>query len=371
MIGLDLRTARVVWTASLMLLLMYAAYVTRSTLLVILFAVFFSYLLYPLIRLLQHVLPRRLPQVVPIALGFVIVITVITGASALLGPSIVSEATHLSQKIPELVRDPDAVNRIPLPHVLGPYRSRIFGFIQAQFQEGTGKALPIARRVGTSMLHAASNLIYIVLIPVLSFLMIKEAPSMRVTILGWLAPRHVALWESILDDLSFALSKYVRSLLLLSLSTLVAYGAAFSLMGVPYALVLAAVAALLEFIPVVGPLAALVGTVAIAAVTGFDNLLMLFGFILAYRGFQDYVLSPYLMSEGVEVSPLLVIIGLLLGDEIGGVAGIFLSVPLMAALKIIVGHAWAARHVAAPLVVPGSAPPASVKSGAARNGSPR
>jgi predicted PurR-regulated permease PerM len=68
------------------------------------------------------------------------------------------------------------------------------------------------------------------------------------------------------------------------------------------------------------------------------------------------------MSEGVEVSPLLVIVGLLLGDEIGGVAGIFLSVPLMAALKIIVGHAWAA-HQAVKLSILENVPLDSVKSG--------
>lgn len=341
MLGLDLRTARVVWTASFMLLLMWMVYVTRSTLLVVVFAIFFSYLLYPLISLLERLLPKKVPQTVSIALGFAIVISVIAIASTLLGPRIVDEATHLGQKIPELMKDPNAVNKIPLPRILESQRPKIVGFLQEQFQEGSGKALPIAKRVGTTVLYAASNLIYLVLIPVLSFLLIKEGPTMRKTVLGWMTPRYAVLWGSISDDLSFTLSKYVRALLLLSLSTLVAYGIAFSMMGVSYALVLAAVAAMLEFIPFVGPLVALVGTVAIAAVTGFDSLLLLFGFIVAYRGFQDYVLSPYLMSEGVEVSPLLVIVGLLLGDEIGGVAGIFLSVPLMAALKIIVGHAWA------------------------------
>jgi predicted PurR-regulated permease PerM len=344
MLGFDLRAARVVWTASFMLLLMYAVYVTRSTLLVVVLAIFFSYLLYPLIRLLQRTLPRKVPQVVSIVLGFIIVITAIVIASTVLGPRIVDEATHLSQKIPELMKDPNAVNKIPLPGILESSRGKIVGFVQEQFQEGSGKALPIAKRVGTTVLHAASNLIYLVLIPVLSFLLIKEGPAMRTTVLGWMTPRYATLWGKISDDLNFTLSKYVRALLLLSLSTLVAYGVAFSVMGVSYALVLAAMAALFEFIPVVGPLAALVGAVAIAAVTGYDRLLLLFGFIVVYRIFQDYVLNPYLMSEGVEVSPLLVIIGLLLGDELGGVAGIFLSVPLMAALKIIVGHAWAARQ---------------------------
>ncbi|WP_278501429.1 AI-2E family transporter, partial [Paraburkholderia fungorum] len=57
------------------------------------------------------------------------------------------------------------------------------------------------------------------------------------------------------------------------------------------------------------------------------------------RLFQDYVLNPYLMSEGVEVSPFLVIVGLLAGDQLGGVAGIFLAVPVIAMLKIVIGRA--------------------------------
>lgn len=355
MLGLDLRTARVVWTASFMLLLMYAAYIARGTLLVVVFAVFFSYLMYPLIGLLERTLPNKVPQTVSIALGFAIVISVIAIASALLGPRIVDQATHLGQKIPELVKDPNALNKVPLPRFLESFRPRIIGFLQEQFQEGSGTVVPIAKRVGTTVLYAASNLIYLVLVPILSFLLIKEGPGMRTTVLGWMTPRYAALWGKITNDLSFTLSKYVRALLLLSLSTLVAYGTAFSLMGVSYALVLAAVAAVLEFIPFVGPLVALVGSVAIAAVTGFDSLLLLSGFIVGYRVFQDYVLNPYLMSEGVEVSPLLVIVGLLVGDEIGGVAGIFLSVPLMAAVKIIVGHAWAAHRASDRGLAPGSA----------------
>ena len=59
------------------------------------------------------------------------------------------------------------------------------------------------------------------------------------------------------------------------------------------------------------------------------------GFFLVYRVFQDYVLSPYLMSGGIGVHPALVIFGLLAGEQLGGVAGIFLSIPAIAALIIL------------------------------------
>ena len=65
------------------------------------------------------------------------------------------------------------------------------------------------------------------------------------------------------------------------------------------------------------------------------------------------------MSEGVEVSPLLVIVGLLVGEELGGVAGIFLSVPVMAAIKIIVVRARASQQAQkpSPIATAASVPP--------------
>jgi predicted PurR-regulated permease PerM len=157
-------------------------------------------------------------------------------------------------------------------------------------------------------------------------------------------PAHKRLWTAIVDDLDLLLSRYVRALLFLSIATLIFYGIAFSLMRVPYALLLAAIAAVLEFIPFAGPLAAVAIALAVAAFSGYAHLLGLLGFIVVYRLFQDYVLSPYLMSEGVSVSPFLVIIGLLAGDQLGGVAGIFISVPFMAAFKIILTRARAASE---------------------------
>ena len=344
MLGLDLRTARIVWTAFVVGFLLFLVYIARSTVLVVIFAILFSYLIYPLIGLIERFMPRRVPRTAAIAVGFIVAIAVVAAAVSLFGARVADEATRLGQKIPELVRDPQAASHFPLPHVLEPMRARIIGFVQDQFQEGTGKALPLAKSIGASVVHAASNLIYIIVIPVLSFLLIKEGPAIRETILARMGARQRKLWANITDDLSFSLSRYVRALLLLSLSTLLAYGTAFTVMGVPYALLLAALAALLEFIPFIGPLAALVIAVLVAGFAGFDHVLLLFGLIVLYRGFQDYVLSPYLMSEGVEVSPLLVIIGLLVGDQIGGVAGIFLSVPVMAALKIVFVRANAARR---------------------------
>ena len=88
----------------------------------------------------------------------------------------------------------------------------------------------------------------------------------------------------------------------------------------------------------------------VAALTGFDHLWLLALFFVVYRLFQDYVLNPILMSGGVAVPPLLVLFGLLAGEEIGGIVGIFLAIPVLAIARIVVirmAHEARARRAAA------------------------
>jgi predicted PurR-regulated permease PerM len=343
MLGFDLRIARIFWTVALVALLFFITYTVSSTLLVLVFAVFFSYLVYPLVEQMERIRPRRVPRTVSIAVVFALVIAIVAAVAAVFGSRIQEEALHLSEQLPALLRSNDVVARIPLPGFAEPLRERILGFLRDQLANGTDQAMPLAKQFGVGVMHAASNLIYLVLVPIISFLLIKDAPAIRDETLSWMNQANRRLWNNIIKDLDVLLSRYVRALLFLSIATLVAYSIAFSLMGVPYSMLLAGLAAVLEFIPFAGPLAASVAALIVAGFSGYPHLLWLLGFIVAYRLFQDYVLNPYLMSEGVEVSPLMVILGLLAGDQLGGVAGIFLSVPVMAALKIIFTRASAAR----------------------------
>ena len=110
MLGLDLRTARIVWTTFVIVFTLYLAYIARSTMLVVVFAILLSYLLYPLIALLARLLPRRVPRTLAIAVGFVLVISALAATAFLIGPRVVDEATRLGQKIPELMKEPNGLS---------------------------------------------------------------------------------------------------------------------------------------------------------------------------------------------------------------------------------------------------------------------
>ena len=123
-------------------------------------------------------------------------------------------------------------------------------------------------------------------------------------------------------------------LVVLSAVAFAAYSIFFSVLGIPYAILLAALGAMLEFIPTLGPLTASAIILLVAAVTG-GHLLAIVIFIVAFRMFQDYLVSPNLMGQGVKLHPLLVLFGVFAGAEVAGVAGAFLSVPVLALARVL------------------------------------
>jgi len=186
------------------------------------------------------------------------------------------------------------------------------------------------------VISRAGNLIFVVLVPILSFFFLKDGRNMRAAVLGFLAEgssRDTA--ERIAADLHVLLAQYMRALVLLGAVASLTYGIFFSLLGVPYGILLAAVAFPLEFIPMVGPLVENSIVLLVVGLSSSHHLLAVFLFLVAFRFFQDYVVSPQLLSAGMKLHPLLVIFGVLAGGSIAGVAGCFLSVPALATLRIV------------------------------------
>jgi len=323
-------------------LALYAAYLIRATLLIFVLALFVAYMIAPLVNLIERYRWRRMPRAVSVAAAFALVIAVLGVAGALIEPHAADEAGKLADQLSKVAKDPTLAQRIPLPSWLEPYRGRLTELVQANLQEAAAAAVPAVKEVGVKAFRLAGGLIYIVLIPILAFIFVKDGPQIREALIRQpdSGERRTEV-SRLLWELHDALSHYVRALGLLCLATFISYGVFLSVAGVPYGILLAAIAGVLEILPLVGPLAAAVIALVVAGVAGYEHLLWIVAFIVCYRVFQDYVLAPNLMSGNIGVHPALVIFGLLAGEQLAGVAGIFLSIPVMAALMILARHA---RH---------------------------
>jgi len=335
MLGLDRRTLRVVWTIFLFALVIAAAYAARRTLLVFTLALFLAHLIAPVVEFVERSVSRRVPRTVVLAVVYVVLLAAVGSVLVSIGTRIAEEASNLAGTLPAAIEQQDPFSRIPLPSWLEPMRARLTGMLRDRVQDLNQDVVPILRGAGIRIVTGIGSLLSIILIPILSFFFLKDGHQMREAFVDAFAPAHRATVDEILGELHTLLAQYIRSLVILSLVAFAAYFTFLSAIGVPYAILLTGIGAILEFIPVVGPLTAAVIILLVAAFTGYSHILWILAFLALYRLFQDYVLSPYLMSSSVEIHPLLVLFGVLAGDQIAGIPGMFFSVPAMAALRMI------------------------------------
>ena len=115
------------------------------------------------------------------------------------------------------------------------------------------------------------------------------------------------------------------------------------MLGVPYAVVLALIAGIMEAVPNIGPIIAAVPAVAIAALYSPLQALLVLILYLVIQQLENYIIVPRVMSRAVELHPLAVLVALLVGGELLGVLGAVLAVPVTAAISVIVDEIRAER----------------------------
>jgi predicted PurR-regulated permease PerM len=289
----------------------------------------FACLLEPLAERMSAWLPAR-NRTLAIALAFLLVIGAFSAVLIAIGAKVAVQAKQLASHPPDVRQ---FLNRIAQSWpVLGPAAEAAEGRIRNQLGE-LAAAVP---KFGMGMLAASTNLIYLVVVPIVAFFMLKDGAGLRDGLLGMI-PSETSRTEAsrTVCEIQDLLSRYMRALLVLCSVVLLVFSAVLSALGVPYALLLASIAFLCEFVPVAGPLTALIVIVAVTALSGYPHALWVFAFLAGFRMLQDYVISPKVMGRGVEIHPLWIIFGVFAGAELAGIAGVFLSVPAMAVIRLL------------------------------------
>lgn len=334
MLGIDRRTIRVVWTILLFALLLGAIYAVRRTLMIFVLALFFSHLLAPVVEAGRGFFPKRVPRAAVLALVYVLLVAGLVAAAIPVFSRIGEQAAALASKLPGAMKQ-DPLARVPMPAWLEPVRPRLNAVIRDRANDLDRDVLPLLSSAGSHILSGIGSLLSVILIPILSFFFLKDGPALREAIVESVDFDRRELVNGVFSDLHLLLAQYIRALVILSLAAFLFYLAFLSIFGVPYPLLLAGIAAMLELIPLVGPLAASVVILLVAAFAGYAHLVWIVLFLVLYRIFQDYVLNPYVMGSGVEIHPMLVLFGVLAGEQLAGIPGMFFSVPVMAALRVI------------------------------------
>ena len=329
----DSRTIRVLITASLFALVLAFLYVTRETLIAFLFAIFFAYLMSPLVSNLEKLLKSR---GLAIAVIYTLLLGIVIAFFVLMGPKVTREGTKLGQSLPALL---NRLSSGQLAEQLGEQHGWNFHtteLLRRYLAENSDAIAQTAQRIGLRVADVAKQAWMFLVVPILSAFFLKDGRAFSDVLLSTIQSRpQREFLEGVLNDLNQMLAHFIRAQLILAALSLVAYSLFLRIANVPYWMMLGTVGGLLEFIPLIGPFTAAVIIVSVSLLLGYPHWIALVVFLGVWRLIQDYVSSPRIMGKSMELHPLAAIFGVMAGGEIAGILGIYLSIPVMASLRIV------------------------------------
>lgn len=312
----------------------------------IVLAVFFAYLINPLVDLIQRPFVDRaggrlMPRPVAIGISFLIVFSVIGFAAYWLAPGISQQARKFVENIPAYTT---AVQSTINDLNRNLDRMRISNSVQTQINERINLFLDSAGSFVTTLLglgaiYSLTYLPWLVLVPILAFFFLKDAQLFRVALLR-VVP--VGDWRTRVDlivkDVNNTLVAYTRAQLISCALIGVVCGIGFYLIGHDYALILGILAGIFELVPILGPLTiGILATLIAGFESGWQSLWTAL-FLGALRIVHDYFTYPRIVREGIHLHPLAVILSVLAGEQIAGIAGVFIAIPIVALATVLYKH---------------------------------
>jgi predicted PurR-regulated permease PerM len=317
-----------------------------GVILLVILSVFFAYFVSPLVEFISRPIKisgRKfaIPRPAAIVLSYLLILTAIVVGIYVLAP-------RLGSQFPEFTEQARLY--------WASFGTKLQGWVEyfrthrmpAPLLDTINGAIPkvienVSLTVSAMLASVAGWVIYIpwlILIPILSFFFLKDVDTFRRATLQML-PRGRWRWrgDEFFQDINSTLAAYIRAQLTACVFIGVVCALGFALLGLPSPLVLGLIAGVCEFVPLVGPVLVLV-IAALAALLhgGFFSAFLVVTFLIVLRIVQDYIVYPRLIGQGIHLHPLAVILAILCGAELAGVAGIFLAIPAVAILTVSYRH---------------------------------
>ncbi len=201
---------------------------------------------------------------------------------------------------------------------------------------------------------AESVVTLLTLLTIVYFWLVEHARLQRYALAFAPAERRAGARDA-WNEIENRLGMWVRGQLILMAAIGVATGIAYTLLGLPGALLLGLIAAITEAIPIIGPLLGAIPAVLVAATVSPELAVVVAVIYVVLQFVEGSVLVPIVMRNTVGISPLLVLVSLLIGAAVGGFVGAFLAVPVAASIEIVLSRLQARE-------VPVAQDPAAIES---------
>jgi len=265
---------------------------------------------------------------------FVLVLVALAGIGAVFVPTVVSQVSDLVAKVPDYVHD------------ISQGKGR-FGFLETKYHMperirdaiDKGGAARVLGLTGTA-LSITKSVISIVLgtitVAFLTFFMLLEGPNWMERFYGLLPPESRPRWENVCNQIYRTVGGYVTGNLLISLIAGASTTLVLIVMGVPFAVALGLLVAILDLIPLAGATIAAVVIGAVAFIHSIVAGIVVVAFFIVYQQIENHFLQPVVYGRTVQLSPLVVLIAVLIGAELAGILGALGAIPVAGAIQVLV-----------------------------------
>ena len=283
----------------------------------------------------------RPPRALVVLALYLVLIALLLLLGLLIVPPLVAEIEDLASGLPSNVEDLRARLRT-LPSQ--------YPFLPANLEEGIGRQLQsmatqllgllsqalVVARLALGLLSGALSGIFVL---ILALYITADSHRILGYVVTFLPEDRQGQATRVAEHIGQRLGGWVRGQLLLSAIIGLMSLIGLSLIGVRYAVLLALVAAVGEAIPMVGPIISAVPAVLIAFLHSPLQGFLTLGLYILVQQLENNLVVPKVMERAVSLHPLVIMLALLAGSELMGVAGAILSVPVTAALAVVVDEA--------------------------------
>jgi predicted PurR-regulated permease PerM len=314
--------------AVLLLAELFAA--ARDVLLLVFIAVLLGAALEPLVGRIRGA--TGIGRGPAILIVYAVFLALVVGIAVFIVPAALTQLTSAFDRLPTFLNQVRSWTQDLRPEALSQGLGALLDAAAKPFAR-TGP--PDAKSVLDVSIILGSATAALVTLLFLVFFWLTERPRLQRYALAFLPPARRAGTRDAWNEVESKLGSWARGQLILMAAIGVATAVAYSLIGLPAALLLALIAALAEVVPIVGPFIGAVPAVLIATTVSPQTALITMGVYLLLQIIEGNVLVPAVMRNSVGLSPFLVLLSLLIGSAAGGVLGAVVAVPIVAGITVV------------------------------------
>lgn len=284
---------------------------------------------------------RKIPVDISILLSFVVLIGVLVIMTNSIVKPLISQLNLLANNFSTIVgRTYELVIQLESDQAPFYIPDQVKAIINETFIKISNYGIDGVTNLVKSVFVIAGTVVEFFVVPFITFYFMKDGTKMMNAFVGIYPEEYRRHLHAYFSELHHVLSRYIRGQLLMSciIATLTSCG--MWLMDVPYPLVIALIAAITEWIPVIGPIVGAVPAILLGATVSPALALKVLVFYVIVQQLDGHLILPQVMGKVIRIHPVVIVISLLIGGILFGVAGMILTVPMVAVLQVTSEHLW-------------------------------